>query len=47
MRKIQLMYKLKRKVFNVDELVPYLFLSAPIITVLLVVFLWSVLGAGG
>lgn len=47
MRKIQLIYKLKRKAFNVDELVPYLFLLTPIVTVLLIVFLWSVLGAGG
>lgn len=46
MRKIQLMYKLTRRTFNIDDLIPYLFLLTPIITVLFVVFLWSVTGAG-
>jgi hypothetical protein len=40
------MYKLKRRAFNIDDLIPYLLLLTPIITVLLVVFLWSVTGAG-
>lgn len=47
MRKIQLLYKLKRRTFDTDEIIPYLFLLAPIITILLVFFLWSVTGAGG
>jgi hypothetical protein len=45
MRKIELMYKLRRRAVDMDELVPYLFLLTPIFTVLLVVFLWFVLGA--
>jgi hypothetical protein len=46
-RKIQLIYKLRRRAVNIDEIIPYLFLLAPIITVLFVVLLWSVTGAGG
>ncbi|HEX6067225.1 MAG TPA: hypothetical protein VFZ05_00360 [Nitrososphaera sp.] len=47
MRKIQPMYKLKkRRAFNIDDLIPYLFLLTPIITVLFVVSLWSATGAG-
>lgn len=45
-RKIEPMYKLKKRSINFDDLVP-LFLLTPIITVLLVVSLWFVLGAGG
>lgn len=46
MRKIEPIYKLKRRTFNVDELIPYLFMLTPIITVLLVLFLWVVTDAG-
>ena len=45
-RKTEPMYKLKRRTFNVDELVPYLFMLTPIITALLVLFLWVVTDAG-
>ncbi|MEM2139408.1 MAG: hypothetical protein QXJ74_05610 [Nitrososphaera sp.] len=46
MRKIQLVYRLKRKGINTDEIIPYLFVLAPIITVLFVMLLWSATGAG-
>lgn len=45
-RKIEPMYKLKRRTLNIDDLVTNLFLLTPIITVLLVVSLWSATGAG-
>lgn len=46
MRKIQPMYKLKSRTFNIDDLITNLFLLTPIITVLFVVSLWSATGAG-
>lgn len=41
------MYKLKRRTFNIDDLIPYLLLLTPVITVLFVALLWSLTGAGG
>lgn len=40
------MYDLKRRTFNVDELIPYLFMLTPILTALLVLLLWVVTDAG-
>ncbi len=43
MRKTGLIYKLRRRAIDMDELAPYLFLLTPIFTVMLVLFLWFVL----
>lgn len=47
MRKIALMYKLRRRTTNIDDVVTYLFLCTPIITTLFVTVLWFASGAGG
>jgi hypothetical protein len=46
MRKIESMYKLRHRTINIDDLIQDLFLLTPIITVLMIVFLWLVLGTG-
>ena len=46
-RSITSMYKLRHRTVNLGYLLGYLFLLTPIITVLTVVLLWFMTGAGG